>query len=67
MKSPQDLIKSVREHNSWRRGDDSEMADPTQIGKDLEDICLTLEGFIKEVDAWEAREAIEWTNYPELK
>ena len=40
----EELIKIIRDHNKWRRGDDSKpMQNPTELGIALDEICDKLE------------------------
>jgi len=56
MKTPQDLIQSLRDHNKWRNGADTQPTCPHQLTLDLDQACRLLEGYIKEIEAWKQRE-----------
>ncbi len=44
----EDAIKLLRDHNKWRRGDETlEMAHPTQLGIAIETVCDAAEKLTK--------------------
>jgi len=39
-----EILNLIRQHNRWRRGDESlEMANPTELGHALDDVCNMIE------------------------
>jgi hypothetical protein len=46
-KDTKDLIDRLRYYNDWRRGADTEMPEPKQIGQDIDDAISLLEKTIQ--------------------
>jgi len=46
-----DLIDRLRYYNDWRRGADTEMPEPKQIGQDIDDVISLLEKTIQNQEA----------------
>lgn len=38
-------IKTLRDHNAWRRGENPEMQDPTSIGLAIDRVCVAAERY----------------------
>jgi hypothetical protein len=44
MKTPSEIISSIRYYNEWRRGTEGhEQPNATELGEDLDNICILLE------------------------
>jgi hypothetical protein len=50
-KDTKDLIDRLRYYNDWRRGADTEMPEPKQIGQDIDDAISLLEKTIQNHEA----------------
>ncbi len=48
-------VKRLERHNEWRRGADTEQADPAQLGRDIELVCA-IARYAVASGAWEQME-----------